>query len=359
MTSLIGQPVRAIETPAMVVDAEKLERNLAKMAAYFKARHAKARPHFKSHKCVQLARRQLAAGSACGITCAKLSEAEQLVAGGVRDILIANQVVGDGKARRLAALNREATVRAAVDSAENVRQLAAAARAEKVTLGLLVEVDVGMGRCGVAPGQATLDLARLVAAADGLRFDGLQGYEGHVVTTPDYEERKRKTAAALAPLLDCRPFLAAAGLPVKIVSSGGTGTYDITGDLPGIDEVQVGSYALMDNAYRKVRPEFEVARTVQARIISATPTHAVADVGAKGLGGEFGLPVIDGYPDAKVRYVAEEHTVIDQVALRVGDLVRIVPSHGCTTNNLYRRMWIARQDRVEAVWEIEASGCLE
>ena len=343
----------------MVADLARLEWNIRTLADYFKSRPAKARPHFKSHKCVELARRQLAAGGCSGITCAKLSEAEKLVGCGIPDVLIANQVVGEGKARRLALLNRAALVRCAVDSAENARQLSAAAKEIGVTIGVLVEVDVGLGRCGVAPGAPALALARVVAQSGGLRFDGLQGYEGHLVTKPDYAERKRLVTAALAPLCETRALIEASGLPVKIVSSGGTGTYDITGDIPGIDEVQAGQLALMDAFYRRIRPEFAVARWVQARVVSVGPGRAVVDVGVKGLGSEFGLPEVAGWPEAEAIHLAEEHTMIRNLDARVGDLLRLVPSHGCTTNNLYRRMWMSRDDRIADVWEIEGSGCLE
>lgn len=359
MDYLIGRDVRELPTPALIVDDDALEANLAEMAGFFADRPCKLRPHFKSHKCVTLARRQLAAGSAVGITCAKLAEAEALVAGGVGDVLIANQVVGPAKAARLSALNRAALVRCAVDDPGNVEELSQAARAAGVTVGVLVEVDIGMGRCGVAPGEPAIDLARRVAAADGLRFDGFQGYEGHVITLPDPAERAARVTEALAPLIETRRALEAAGVGVSIVSAGGTGTYDITCEIDGVDEIQAGSYALMDGHYRTVRPEFKIARVVLATIISARPGRAIADVGVKGLGCEFGPPTVAGNDAAKVAYCAEEHTAIDGLDVRVGEKIRLTPSHGCTTNNLYRRMWIARNDRIEACWPIEAAGALE
>jgi D-serine deaminase-like pyridoxal phosphate-dependent protein len=355
----IGRPVASLPTPALVVDLPGLDANLKLLADYFAQRPAKLRPHFKSHKCVTLARRQLAAGSAVGITCAKLSEAEVLVAGGVKDILIANQVVGPDKARRLAALNREATVRSAVDCPANVAELGAAAVAQGVTLGVLIEVDLGMKRCGVAPGSPVLELARRVSQTAGLRLDGLQGYEGHLVTLPDLDERRRRTLEAMAVLVQCRRALESAGVPCPTVSGGGTGTYDITGNVPGVDEVQAGSYALMDAAYHRIRPEFVCCRWVEATIISAAEGRAVADVGVKGMGCEFCLPRVIGFPGAEIPYVAEEHTPLRNVVAVVGQHVRLIPPHGCTTNNLHRRLWVARNGLVVDVWPIEASGCLE
>ncbi len=356
---LIGKPVEALTTPCVVVDLEALDYNLILLADYFADRHCKLRPHFKAHKCLALARRQLAAGSTAGITCAKLSEAEKLVQGGFDDVLIANQVVGAGKARRLAELNRRATVRAAVDSAGNVDELDRAAREAGVTVDLLVEVDIGMNRCGVPPGEATLELARRVSQAGNLRFDGLQGYEGHVVQLEDAEERRRGVGEAMGLLLRTKQLLVDAGLPVHIVSSGGTGTYDMTGNTEGIDEVQCGTYALMDACYKRIRPEFRIASRILSTVVSSRGTKVVADVGTKGMGCEFGPPLVQGFAGARALYVADEHTPIENVSARVGERIWLIPSHGCTTHNLHRRMWVVREGTVEAVWPIEASGCLE
>ena len=355
----IGRPVDELVTPCLVIDEEALAENLSRMAGYFAGRPSRLRPHFKSHKCVTLARRQLAAGGAVGITCAKVSEAEQLVAGGITEVLIANQVVGEAKAERLAALNLRATVRSAVDSAGNVAELARAARRIGVTIPLLVEVDVGMGRCGVPPGAPALELARLVAETQGVRFDGLQGYEGHLVMLADAAERRRRVAADLAPLVETRRLIERSGLEVAIVSSGGTGTYDVTGEIAGIDEVQCGSYALMDAHYARIRPEFRVACRVLTTVISAARDRVVLDVGVKGLGLEFGPPAVEGHPGAEVRRVSEEHTAVASLEAEVGRRVWVVPTHGCTTANLYRRFWVVREGRVVDVWPIEGSGCLE
>jgi D-serine deaminase-like pyridoxal phosphate-dependent protein len=348
-----------LPTPALIVDIEALDHNLKLMAGYFAARSAKLRPHFKSHKCVTLAKRQISMGSAVGITCAKLGEAEALVTGGVGDVLIANQVVGAQKAARLADLNRRAVVRCAVDSEPAIAQLGIAAAQAGVTIGLLVEVDVGMKRCGVPGGERVLELARCIGKTTGVRFDGLQAYEGHVVTTPDFAEREQKVRQSMEPVRQSKELLERSGIPCPIVSGGGTGTYQITGNLAWFNEVQTGSYALMDCSYKKVTPEFKNALSIFCTIISAADGYAVADAGLKGMGNEFGLPVVMGAPDAKPRYVAEEHLPIDGLKASVGDKIRVIPSHGCTTCNLHRRMWILRGDSLEDCWPIEASGLLE
>jgi D-serine deaminase-like pyridoxal phosphate-dependent protein len=211
----------------------------------------------------------------------------------------------------------------------------------------------------VAAGAPALQLAREITRLPGLRFDGLQGYEGHLVSLPDPQERARKTREAFGPLLETRRAIEAAGIRVGIVSGGGTGTFDITGNLPGVDEVQAGSYALMDRSYAAVRAEFAVARWVLVTVLSVQPGWAVVDVGTKGVGCEFGLPALEGFPEAKARYNAEEHTPFDGLAAQVGDKLRLVPSHGCTTQNLHRKLWATRAGKVVESWPIEASGCLE
>jgi D-serine deaminase-like pyridoxal phosphate-dependent protein len=268
-------------------------------------------------------------------------------------------VVGADKARRLAALNRQATVRCAVDSLENARQFSGVATESGVCIPVLLEVDIGMKRCGVPPGTPACELARELSRLPGLRFDGLQAYEGHVVDLPDPAERRRKTCDAVAQVIETRRVLERAGLPVAMVSGGGTGTYDITGSLDGMDEVQCGSYALMDWSYARVRTEFVVARWILATIVSSHPGYSIADVGAKGLGCEFGRPLVAGRPEAEARSVSEEHTTFDGLQADVGDTVRLVPSHGCTTQNLYRRMWIMRSGTIVDLWPIAGSGCLE
>lgn len=355
---LVGQGLGAIDTPALVVDLDILEANLECMAHYFADRHCSVRPHFKSHKCVELSRRQLAAGSASGITCAKLSEAEALVAGGIGDVLVANQVVGRRNARRLAKLNRTATVRCAIDSTDSIRELAEAANDLGVVIPVLVEVDIGMKRCGVAPGDATVELAAHTAQTPGVRFDGLQGYEGHLVCIEDDQQRADKTREAIATLIRTRRQLEQTGLTVTVVSAGGTGTFDVTGNIEGVDELQCGSYALMDWFYAKIRPEFCVSRWIMVTVISTRDDQAVFDVGLKGAGCDFGPPIVRDHPEAKALYTAEEHTPVTPLAAAIGDRFFLAPSHGCTTNNLYRHMWIMRDDRIVDVWPIEGSGCL-
>ena len=353
----------SVDTPALLLDAGALKANLQRMAAYFAHRPCNLRPHFKSHKCTTIARMQMQAG-AVGITCAKLGEAEVVADAGIRDILIANQIVGPLKIRRLIALCRRADPMVAVDSAENVQRLAEAALAAAVRIGVLVEVDVGMGRCGTAPGQPALELARLVAASAGLRFEGLQGYEGHCVDLRDEAERTDKTRQSLKALVETRRLIERSGLQVNRVSGGGTGTYTLTGDCDGVDEVQAGSYAAMDWWYGDIRPEFQQAMSILVTVISRPrPNLIVIDVGRKGVGAEWGAPRVRNLPGGQVAsYGSEEHMTISVPqgsAVRIGDRLEIIPSHGCTTSNLYSEFIVHEDGQVTAKWPIEGRGKLE
>lgn len=358
----LGAPLEDLDTPALLLDLDAARRNIGRMAQFFAHRPCKLRPHFKNHKCTSLMREQLGPGTV-GVTCAKLGEAEVLVEAGFDDILIANQVVGPRKVERLLALPQTATVRVAVDSEANCRELSElSARAGRV-VGCLVEVDIGMGRCGVPPGTSALELARLVDSLPGLRFDGLQGYEGHTVMLQDASERRAATQGAVSRLLETATLIEAEGLPVAIVSGGGTGTYDITGVMEGMDEIQAGTYVTMDCKYQTIRPEFEVALSVLATCISAPASgRAVLDVGVKGVGAEFGPPIIRDRPDIEIRsFRSEEHcflTVAGDLPA-VGEKLQVIPSHACTTCNLYRWLHVHQQGRVVAVWPIEGAGRLQ
>ena len=353
-----GMPVTELPTPSMVADITAIDANLAKMDGFFTGPGSKLRPHFKSHKCVTLARRQMSQPNTVGITCAKVSEAEQLVIGGVHDILIANQVIGMDKTARIAEINRKAAVRVAVDSKLGIDQLGAAAQKAGVTIGVFIEIDIGMNRGGVQPGKPVLDLAEMISGTPGIRFDGIQSYEGHIVTLEDYDERKRRVEQDLIPVIETKERLEQRGFQT-VISSGGTGTYDITGHIEGINELQCGSYVLMDSAYKKIRPEFENARYVLATIISDRKESLTVDVGLKGVGAEYGVTEVMGYPEAAPLGLAEEHLVIENLDASIGEKIRLIPPHGCTTNNLYARMWITRNDIIEDVWAVEGRGCLE
>jgi D-serine deaminase-like pyridoxal phosphate-dependent protein len=357
----IGLSMWEIDTPALCLDIAAVERNIAQLATFLKDKPAAARPHVKTHKSPAIAWLQLRAG-AIGITCAKVSEAEVMAQAGIRDILIANQVVGADKIARLVNLAATTEVMVAVDDLANAQELSVAAQAKKVRLRVLVEVDVGMHRCGVAPGAEALALAREVVKLPGLRFEGLMGYEGHAVMIPDLAERTRVAHEAMAQLIATRDLLLAEGIPVGIVSAGGTGTYAITGAYPGVTEIQAGSYATMDAKYREVGMDFELALSVMARVISVRGMDdAVIDAGMKTLSPEFGMPMVARPEGWTLVRLSEEHGQLRRqggAPLRRGDRVQLIPGHGCTTINLHDVYHVTRDGVVEAVWPVAARGCV-
>ena len=360
----IGTPVEELDTPALLLDLAAFERNVARMAAFFADKPAAIRPHSKTHKCPQIALRQLEAG-AIGITCAKVSEAEVMAGAGIKDILVANQVPGRLKIDRATDLAGRCELMVAVDDAENVRQLSEASAAKGVELRVLVEVDVGMGRCGVRPGGPALTLARQVDKAPGLKLVGLMAYEGHLVMVEDPGERADRVRADLEPLADTVALLDRDGLPVGIVSSGGTGTYDITGTLPFVTEIQCGSYVLMDNKYRTIQPEFEPSLTLLSTVVSRpVPERIVVDAGLKSMTTEFGWPLpLDG-EGLSVIYLSEEHGKLGlsepgRFDGRPGDRIRFMPSHCCTTVNLHEAFHVIQDGKLVDVWPIAARGCAQ
>jgi D-serine deaminase-like pyridoxal phosphate-dependent protein len=329
------------------------------MAAFFAGRPASLRPHTKTHKCPVIAHQQIARG-AIGVTCAKLDEATAMAEAGIRDILIANEIVGQRKIARLMGLAGWTNIMVAVDDARNVADLSAAATSRGVTLRVLVDVNVGMGRCGVEPGEPVVALAREVDAAPGLVLEGLMGYEGHAVMKPTFEERQQLAREAMSLLTGAKEAVEAAGLEVTIVSGGGTGTHNISGDFPGVTEIQAGSYATMDVRYRDTGVGFECALSCLATVISVPrPGVAITDAGMKALTPEFGMPEVVGREGIAVAKLSEEHGILEvsgEADLRPGDKLEIIPSHGCTTINLHEHYYALRDGVVEAIWPIAARG---
>jgi D-serine deaminase-like pyridoxal phosphate-dependent protein len=284
---------------------------------------------------------------------------------GVRDILIANEVVGAVKIDRLTDLAQSCDMMVAVDNPVNVGELSRTCQAKGVSLRVLVEVDVGMQRCGVQSEMAALELARQVAQAPGLRFMGLMGYEGHLVMTADPLKRAAKVREAMAVLRETYELLQGEGLPAQIVSGGGTGTYDVTGTYPPMTEVQAGSYVFMDSTYARVRPEFEQALTVLSTIVSRPiPERVLVDAGKKTMSAEFGWPQPLDVPGASISSLSEEHGKLgleepDRVHLRPGDRVRFIPSHCCTTVNLHQALYVIQGDVLVDIWPIAARGCAQ
>ncbi len=357
MTTPIGQPLGALDSPALLIDLDVVDANLRRMFDAFRGTPVGVRVHFKSLKCAGLAR-YIAERGGRAFLCAKLNEAEVLADAGLTDLLIANEVVGPVKLRRLADLARRANVRVCVDDAGNIEEMARAARAAGVTIGVLVEVDIGMGRCGVDPGEPALALARQVHASPGLRFVGLQGYDGHLQMLADPAERRAKSEEGVGKLVATRRLIEGAGILVEVVTGAGTGTWEYVGFHEGVTEIQPGSFVLMDCAYHAVRPEFGCALSILASVISRRPHWYVLDAGSKAISRDFGTPVIKGRPGDRVIKLSEEHTKVEpgDGEVRVGDRREVIPAHCCATMNLHRACAGVRKGRVEALWPIEASG---
>ncbi len=358
--AIIGAPKAELDTPALCLEIDVVEANIRRMADTFKDTAVRLRPHTKTHKSPLLAHKQMAAG-AIGITCAKLSEAEVMAAAGLKDILIANQIVTPAKIARLVNLAAYTEVMVAVDDSGNVAGLNAAAGARGVRLRTLIEVDIGMDRCGAAPGEPSLALAQQITACPHLRFEGLMGYEGHTVMIRETAARKEQTDRDLKKLVDTAELIRRHGIPVEIVSSGGTGTYFITGVYPGVTELQVGSYITMDGQYRQeVGIDFAYGLTLLSTVVSTRGDDlAITDAGLKALTRDFGLPLVLNPPGWELTGLSEEHghlRRLDGPPLKRGDQVEIVPNHGCTTINLHDNYYVFRRGVLEAVWPIAARG---
>jgi D-serine deaminase-like pyridoxal phosphate-dependent protein len=357
MTPPVGEPVEHLDTPQLLIDLDIVDANCQRLFGALRDRPVSVRVHFKSLKCAGLAR-YLAGRGAKGFLCAKLNEAEVLANAGLTDILIANQIVGPVKLRRLAELARRAQVAVCVDDADNVAALARAAREAGATVGVLVEVDIGMHRCGVEPGEPALALARQIRSSPGLEFRGLQGYDGHLQLLADPEDRRRKCLAGLEQLIGTRRLIEKAGIPVQVVTGAGTGTWEYAAACDGMTEIQPGSFVLMDCAYHTVRPEFGCSLSILSQVVSRRPNWYVLDAGSKAISKDFGTPVVKDHRAEKVQKLAEEHTIVecDTASIRPGDRREVLPAHCCATMNLHRQCIAVRGGRVEAVWPIEASG---
>lgn len=357
---LPGASIDEIDTPAIIVDLDVAEGNIATLQAFGDANGTSIRPHSKTHKSPVFARKQIEAG-AIGICCAKVGEAEAMVAGGVKNILIPNQVVGAIKIKRLVALASEANIVIAADDPDNVKAISAAMSGAGKEIGMIVEVNVGMNRCGTEPGEDTTALARVITDSPGLRFDGVMGYEGHTVAVRDESERRANAELAMNTLLSAVDNIEAAGMPVNVVSASGTGTYNMTGKMERITDLQCGSYIFMDGDYLEVFEDFKPALTVLATVISRpTSDRAVMDTGMKSMSIDRGLPIVVDQPGAKYTGISEEHGTMslegDAQRLKVGDKVQLRPMHGDTTINLHSHYFGFRSGKLDSVIEIAGRG---
>lgn len=364
-----GDALSDIDTPALLVDLDAMEANIALVHGQARRAGVRVRPHAKAHKCATLAQRQIAAG-AQGVCCQKLGEAEALAAAGITDILVTNQLVGPPKAARAARLAGRIRLAVCADHALQVRQLAEATAAAGTRLDVLVELDVGQGRCGVTSAADAVALAQAIAAAaPGLRFAGLHAYHGGAQHLRSPAERQAAIEGAVARAREAVAELAAAGLPCGTVTGAGTGTYALEAASGVYTEVQPGSYVLMDVDYaanKLAEGSTPLAHALYGwcSVISRRPGQAVLDGGLKAFGTDCGLPRVlhEGW---RVKGISDEHTVIVTDAdgsgaapLEVGDKLRLIPGHCDPTVNLHDWLVAVRGGVVEAAWPVEARGAL-
>lgn len=358
-TPVVGTAKVEVVTPALVIDAAVMESNLQAMSDFVGSHDVDLRPHFKTHKCVQIARRQLELG-AIGITCAKLSEAEVLLEAGIDNILIANQIVSPPKLERLAHLAAGGHVIVAIDDAGNLNALSTAAQRAGSTVHVLIEIDVGLHRCGVATAASALALAKHACDLPGVELAGVMGYEGHTVFEVDRSKRKHEVQRSMQKLVAVAEYLRQHDIVVEIVSAGGTGTYDITGQYPGVTEIQAGSYPLMDTKYRELGLPFQPALTLLTTVISVSPPNrAIVDAGMKSLSSDNGLPRIVSPAGVDILALHEEHGILEllpDAEVDVGTHIELVPSHVCTTVNLHDNYIVVSNGVVEDIWPIVGRG---
>lgn len=358
--SALPNALSDLPTPALLLDWPVALRNIETAARFVDGKPVRLRPHFKNHKCPTLAIAQLAGGGCVGMTVATVAEAAALVDAGMDDILIANEVVGTAKIARLVDLSERAVVRVVVDTFENAQTISKAAIDASTRIGTLVEIDIGSHRCGVSPGAPVLALTRRLLDLPGLRFDGLHAYHGHVVGNFDRAERDAAARETMIPAIESRHLLESDGIACGILTGAGTATFYIVGEMDDVDELQIGSYVTMDWSYTdRVGDMFDIALTVLASVISATTDRFVLDVGVKGVADEYGHPRILDHPEFEVpRFRAEEHTIVHAPnhGIRVGDRVRVLPSHCCTTCNLHRQIVLHEGETVRDVWPMYSQG---
>jgi len=358
-----------IPTPALLLDLDRFERNIAKMAAHVKAAGKRIRPHAKTHKCPEIARRQIAAG-AVGVCVAKVGEAEVMAAAGVRNLLITTEVVGPEKiGRLLGVLRRQPETLVVVDHPDNVRELGDAVARAGLVLNVLVDVDVGGRRTGTQPGEPALDLAHRVKGQPALNLRGLQGYAGHCAHVIGYEERRKTSRRWMGRLMKTRELFEKHDMPVDIVTGGSSGTFNIDVELPGLTELQAGSYCVMDLDYRRIGSprgaaydDFEMALTVLTTVVSVpTAEMAMVDGGFKAFSTDRPfVPEAVEWPGVEYSWAGDEHgrlTTTEPGRLpKLGQLIEFFPPHCDPTINLYDRIYAMRGDKVEAVWDVAGRG---
>lgn len=344
-----------LDTPSLLLDLDILDQNLTRMEAT--RGDKRLRIHFKSLKCAGLAKYLVGKGYPFFL-CAKLHEAEVLVQHGIKDILLANQIVGEAKLNRLMELLKKASVAVCADCAQQVEKLSEAALNHGVTVPVMVELDIGMSRCGVLPGDPALALARVIAGSPNLRFAGIQAYDGQLQLVPVTLEKEKRILEGIRQVRETCELLARAGIPAENVTGSGTGTYTYAVAEPAFREIQPGSFLLMDAAYCQVRPEFSPSLTLLVSVISNNSGRYILDAGSKAISKDFALPIIKDHPEENLMKLAEEHARVEIQGAppAIGEKRQLISGHCCATMNLHRQVVAHRSGIIQEVWPIEASG---
>jgi 3-hydroxy-D-aspartate aldolase len=365
----IGMNEADIQTPSLVLDLDALERNIKKMGDWAKEHGMRHRVHGKMHKSVDVALLQESLGGSCGVCCQKVSEAEVFARGGIKDVLVSNQVRQPEKIDRLARIPKlGARTICCVDDLENVADLSAAATRHGTQIECLVEIDCGAGRCGVITTSAVVEIAKAIDAADGLKFAGIQAYQGAMQHMDSYEDRKAKIAIAVAQVKDAVDALKADGIECDIVGGGGTGSYYFEGTSGVFNELQCGSYAFMDADYGRIldengnridQGEWQNALFILTSVMShAKADKAIVDAGLKAQSVDSGLPTIFGRTDVEYVKCSDEHGVVADPdgVLKVNDKLKLVPGHCDPTCNVHDWYVGVRNGKVETLWPVSARG---
>lgn len=362
----VGMRLDEVDTPALILDLDAFETNLKRLADAV-GRRVRVRAHAKTHKCPEIGRRQVAAG-AVGVCCQKVSEAEAMVEGGIGDVLISNEIVGARKLERLAALAKRARIGVCVDDADNVRELQAAAQRAGATVDAYIELEVGMRRCGVAPGEPALALAKAIAACSHLRFAGIHAYHGRAQHIRSAEERRAVIRNSSLLVRNTKTLLEESNIACPIVTGAGSGTFMFEVEQGAWDEIQPGSYIFMDRDYARNEwaapmPRFEHALFVLATVMSRPgPGLAIVDAGLKASSVDSGMPGIWERPGLSYTHASDEHGWVESgpgaAAPGLGDKLLLVPGHCDPTVNLYDWYVCVRGGVVEALWPITARGAV-
>ena len=363
--SLIGAQKQELDTPILCIDLDVMETNIDKMATFMKERGKQWRPHQKCHKTPAIALKQIKAG-AIGVTCAKISDAEVMAGAGIEDILVANMIVGERKVQRVASLCRWANPMICCDHYAQVEPIAAACRSAGVNCRLMIEVNIGLDRVGINPGRDTLELAQAIDKLEGVYLGGIMGYEGHLLDIPDQDEKRQKINEAMGVLVDSHEKIIASGIECPVVSAGGTGSYQITSDCPGITELQAGGGIFADPLYQTqcMLKNLDCSLSVWATVVSRpAKERAILDAGRKTHFPDFHMPLVKGIEGAEVTAVSAEHCTLELTGaaqdLQIGDRIEIIPGYADFTTVLHEAFYGFRGDRLETVWPILGRGKLQ